>query len=536
MADTLMFKRLNPPSFNGSRDFFVISEWLSQMEKHFEYAGVPEAHKVHLAAYQLTEDAYTWWLQRRSLPNSSAMTWEQFKNALMEKFLSSVERDKLAERFLSLQQPGRTVTEYEIEFSRLSLLAAEFVPDESKKISRFVKGLRHDFRQHVVAHGATTYAETVGAALKVEAIEMDRSAKKVQHGTSNAAVRDHKRKNAPPQEQGPKSQEKSGHLVNDCRRKQNTCFRCGQFGHQIKDCPVKESPIPAQPLQAISGAQDKGKAVLNVTTQGEALASTSVISDRFTKVAHFIPYKEGHSTEKMARIYVSEIVRLHGIPLRIVSDRDSRFVSHFWKGFQQALGTDLNLSTAYHPTTDGQTERVNQILEDMLRCYILDYKGAWDEHLPLVEFAYNNSYQESLKMAPFEALYGRRCRTPLYWSEVGEKVILGPELLQEMEEATKKTRVQLSRAIERQRKYANQRRRPLEFAVGDQVFLKVSPTPGVKRFGRHHKLSPRFVGPCQGARLGAPEAPGAPGAARRASAQLRRAMCPRRASGAPRRA
>ncbi|KAK8942729.1 hypothetical protein KSP39_PZI009417 [Platanthera zijinensis] len=1335
MADTLMFKRLNPPSFNGSRDFFVISEWLSQMEKHFEYAGVPEAHKVHLAAYQLTEDAYTWWLQRRSLPNSSAMTWEQFKNALMEKFLSSVERDKLAERFLSLQQPGRTVTEYEIEFSRLSLLAAEFVPDESKKISRFVKGLRHDFRQHVVAHGATTYAETVGAALKVEAIEMDRTAKKVQHGTSNAAVRDHKRKNAPPQEQGPKSQEvcaychkvghtvlvcryllkkqkmvvpaqqpqvmlasassvctyckKSGHLVNDCRRKQNTCFRCGQFGHQIKDCPVKESPIPAQPLQAISGAQDKGKAVLNVTTQGEALASTSVISgsfrvknkwmqilfdsgashsfiarhivdlhnwptlpldvpfeisvpghlllstrgilncpillgelqvvadlivlemtefdvilgmnwlvayqakldcvakrvnlsidgkdysvhvqttrshlqvipamrasrllsqgcfacfvyashsdavepqleyipiasefpdvfpaelsgippdrevefsidvepgtrplskapyrmapreleelrsqldellergyirpssspwgapvlfvkkkdgsmrlcidyrdlnkvtiknkyplprvddlfdqlkgstvfskidlrsgyhqlkikesdiprtafrtryghfeflvmsfgltnapsafmdmmnrifrdyldkfiivfiddilvysktreehathlrltlstlrqhqlyaklakcefwldrvaflghvisgdglsvdpakvsavmdwkqpstpteirsflglagyyrrfvkdfsslaapltrltqkharfewteqceqafselkqrlcsapvlalpsegldfsvytdasgvglgcvlmqedrviadgsrqlkihernypthdlefaavvfalklwrhylygvkchfftdhqslkyifvqkdlnlrqrrwlefiadydlqltyvpgkansvadalsrhasvaacapmsaslaaliddleqmdisfspggqggvsdplwveqvkdlqpsdpalqrirrqvelgtlpdfsisdnvllfrsrlcvpdvpelldsicreahesrtsghpgnnkmyhdlkqivwwpgmknyiarfisrcltcqkvkaqrqrpggllqplpipewkwedismdfitglprtprghdaiwvivDRLTKVAHFIPYKEGHSTEKMARIYVSEIVRLHGIPLRIVSDRDSRFVSHFWKGFQQALGTDLNLSTAYHPTTDGQTERVNQILEDMLRCYILDYKGAWDEHLPLVEFAYNNSYQESLKMAPFEALYGRRCRTPLYWSEVGEKVILGPELLQEMEEATKKTRVQLSRAIERQRKYANQRRSPLEFAVGDQVFLKVSPTPGVKRFGRHHKLSPRFVGP-----------------------------------------
>jgi len=131
----------------------------------------------------------------------------------------------------------------------------------------------------------------------------------------------------------------------------------------------------------------------------------------------------------------------------------------------------------------------------MLRCYLLDHKGAWDEHLPLVEFAYNNSFQASLKMAPFEALYGRRCRTPLFWSEVGEKVTIGPELLREMEAATLGVRKQLARSIERQEKYANKHRRALEFEVGDLVFLKVSPSPGVKRFGHNPKLSPRFVGP-----------------------------------------
>ncbi|KAK8918385.1 hypothetical protein KSP39_PZI021868 [Platanthera zijinensis] len=405
MTDTLMFKRLNPPSFNDSHDFFVISEWLSQMKKHFEYAGVPETQKVHLAAYQLTEDACTWWLQRHSLLNSSAMTWEQFKNALMEKFLSSVERDKLAERFLSLQQPDRTVTEYEIEFSRLSLLAAEFVPDESKKISHFAKGLRHDFRQHVVAHGATTYAETVGAALKVEAIELERTAKKVQHGTSNAAAPDHKRKSAPPQDQGPKSQEvcaychkightvlvclsllkkqkmvvpaqqpqvtlasassvcvyckKSGHLVRDCRRKLNTCFRCGQFGHQIKDCPVKESPVLAQSLQAISGAQDKGKAVLNVTTQGEALTSTSVISNAVIPQLESIPI-----ASEFPDVFPAELL---GMP----PDREVEF------SIDVEPGTRPISKTPYRMTPRELEELRSQLDELLERGYIRPSSSPW---------------------------------------------------------------------------------------------------------------------------------------------------------------
>ena len=113
--------------------------------------------------------------------------------------------------------------------------------------------------------------------------------------------------------------------------------------------------------------------------------------------------------EKLARLYLKEIVRLHGIPASIVSDRDPRFVSQFWQGLQKALGTQLKFSTAYHPQTDGQTERTIQTLEDMLRSCILEFKGNWDQHLPLVEFAYNNSYHSSIGMPPYEALYGRKC-------------------------------------------------------------------------------------------------------------------------------
>ena len=117
-----------------------------------------------------------------------------------------------------------------------------------------------------------------------------------------------------------------------------------------------------------------------------------------------------------------------------ISDRGSQFIARFWEQLHTCLGTRLIHSSAYHPQTDSQTERINQILEDMLRACVLSYKQKWDECLPLAEFSYNNSYQESIKMAPFEALYGRRCRTPLNWSEVGEKTIFGPDMVKEAEE------------------------------------------------------------------------------------------------------
>ena len=125
----------------------------------------------------------------------------------------------------------------------------------------------------------------------------------------------------------------------------------------------------------------------------------------------------------------AEIVRLHGVPREIVSDRDPRFTSTFWRSFQRELGTDTRFSTAYHPQADGQSERTIQILEDLLRSCLMDFGGSWEEHLPLVEFAYNNSYQTNIGRAPFEALYGRRCRTPICWEEVKERKLLGPELV-----------------------------------------------------------------------------------------------------------
>ena len=127
-------------------------------------------------------------------------------------------------------------------------------------------------------------------------------------------------------------------------------------------------------------------------------------------------------------------MRLHGVPKSIVSDRDTKFVSKFWQSLQSAMGTKLSLSTAFHPQTDGQSERTIQTLEDMLRACILSWKGSWEDHLALVEFFYNNSYHASIKMAPYEALYGRKCVSPLCWDSSGERAVLGPEIVQQTAE------------------------------------------------------------------------------------------------------
>ncbi|KAL0539581.1 hypothetical protein IC582_023797 [Cucumis melo] len=220
-----------------------------------------------------------------------------------------------------------------------------------------------------------------------------------------------------------------------------------------------------------------------------------VVVDRLTKSAHFVPGKSTYTASKWAQLYMSEIVRLHGVPVSIVSDRDARFTSKFWKGLQTAMGTRLDFSTAFHPQTDGQTERLNQVLEDMLRACALEFPGSWDSHLHLMEFAYNNSYQATIGMAPFEALYGKCCRSPVCWGEVGEQRLMGPELVQSTNEAIQKIRSRMHTAQSRQKSYADVRRKDLEFEVGDKVFLKVAPMRGVLRFARRGKLSPRFVGP-----------------------------------------
>ncbi|WVZ89139.1 hypothetical protein U9M48_035584 [Paspalum notatum var. saurae] len=220
-----------------------------------------------------------------------------------------------------------------------------------------------------------------------------------------------------------------------------------------------------------------------------------VIIDRFTKSAHFLPVKTVYRANTYAELYIAKIVSLHGVPRTITSDWGSVFVSRFWEQLQNALGTKLIHSSAYHPQTSGQVERVNQIVEDMLRACALTYSTKWDECLPLAEFAYNNKYQKSLNMAPFEALYGRRCRTPLNWSEPGERVTFGPDLVTQAEEQVKFIQSNLKSAQSRQKSYSDRRRRPLVFEKGDHVYLRVSPMKGVHRFGVKGKLAPRYVGP-----------------------------------------
>ena len=168
---------------------------------------------------------------------------------------------------------------------------------------------------------------------------------------------------------------------------------------------------------------------------------------------------------------------------------------HFWKSFQKAMGTRLTMSTTFHPQTDGKSERIIQVLEDMLQACVMDHQGSWEEHLPLVEFSYNNSYQASIQMAPYEALYGRPSWSPLCWTEVGESSITGPDMIRDNSEKVSLIRQRLLTAQSRQKSYADVRCRPFEFEAGDHVFLKVMPNRGVVRFGKRGNLSPRFIGP-----------------------------------------
>ncbi|GJS15550.1 putative reverse transcriptase domain-containing protein [Tanacetum coccineum] len=223
-----------------------------------------------------------------------------------------------------------------------------------------------------------------------------------------------------------------------------------------------------------------------------------VIVDRLTKSAIFIPMRETDTLEKLARMYLKEVVTRHGIPVSIICDRDPRFASNFWRSLQKALGTSLDMSTAYHPQTDGQSERTIQTLEDMLRACVIDFGNGWVKHLPLVEFSYNNSYHASIKAAPFEALYGRKCRSPVCWAEVGEVQLTGPEIVQETTEKIIQVKQRMQAARDRQKSYADLKRKPMEFEVGDKVMLKVSPWKGVVHFGKRGKLNPGFVGPSQG--------------------------------------
>ncbi|GJU53016.1 putative reverse transcriptase domain-containing protein [Tanacetum coccineum] len=181
-----------------------------------------------------------------------------------------------------------------------------------------------------------------------------------------------------------------------------------------------------------------------------------VIVDRLTKSAHFLPMREDYKMERLARLYLNEIVAIHGVPVSIISDRDSRFTSRFWHSMQEALGTRLDMSMVYHPQTDGQSERTIQTLKYMLRA---------------------------------------KYRSPIMWAEVEEGQLIGPELVQETIEKISQIKDRLKAARNRQKSYANKRRKPLEFSVGDYVLLKVSPWKGVVRFGKKGKLAPRFVGP-----------------------------------------
>ncbi|GKA85819.1 putative nucleotidyltransferase, ribonuclease H [Tanacetum coccineum] len=279
------------------------------------------------------------------------------------------------------------------------------------------------------------------------------------------------------------------------------CHKCNRFGHLSRDCrnPLNVNTRASQRAKVYAvgnaGANPDNNVVHGLPRTQRKHDAIWVVVDRLTKTAHFLPIRKDFSISRLAEMFQQEIVRLHGTPSAIVSDRDPRFTSRFWKGLQNAWGTRLKFSTAFHPETDGQSERTIQTLEDMLRSCALEWTGNWDDYICLVEFAYNNSWHASIKCAPFEMLYGRKCRAPICWDQVGERVLEGPEMIEVTNEKVAVAREKLKEAQTRQKSYADKHRRLLEFQPGEHVFLKVSPTRGVRRFGIKGKLSPRFIGP-----------------------------------------
>ncbi|GJQ92628.1 putative reverse transcriptase domain-containing protein [Tanacetum coccineum] len=193
------------------------------------------------------------------------------------------------------------------------------------------------------------------------------------------------------------------------------------------------------------------------------------LKDMLTNSAHFLPIREDFKMDRLAKLYLNEIIARHGVPISIISDRDGHFTSRFWQIMQEALETQLDMSMDYDPQTDGQSERTIQTLEDMLRACIMDFRESWDVHLPLVEFSYNNSYHSSVRRASFEALYGRKCHLPILWAKVGEGQLIGPKIVQETTEKISQ--------------------------IKDRLKTALSPWNGVVRFGKKGKLAPRFVGP-----------------------------------------
>ncbi|GKB04184.1 putative reverse transcriptase domain-containing protein, partial [Tanacetum coccineum] len=189
-----------------------------------------------------------------------------------------------------------------------------------------------------------------------------------------------------------------------------------------------------------------------------------VIVDRLTKSAIFTPMRETDSMEKLARMYLKEVVTRHGILVSVIYDSDP-------------------------------SERTIQTLEDMLRACVIDFGNGWVRHLPLVEFCYNNNYRANIKAAPFKALYGRKCHSPVCWAEVRQVQLTGPEMVQEITEKVIQIKQRMQVARDRQKSYADLKCKPMEFQVGDRVILKVSPWKGVVRFGKWGKLNPRYVGP-----------------------------------------
>ena len=281
-------------------------------------------------------------------------------------------------------------------------------------------------------------------------------------------------------------------MKKDIKEYVERCLKCQiSKTEQVKD-PGLLQPLSVPNLKFESISMDF---IVGLPKTQRNFDSIMVVVDRLTKIAHFIPTFTTVTAYGVAELFMREIFKHHGIPREIISDRGRKFVSEFWTTLFKLCGTKIKLSTAYHPETDGQTERTNRTLEDMLRMYVGKRQQSWDKWLHLIEFAYNDHVHSSIGVSPFYVLYGQECRTPITLSTPNTRFESINDMIREMNEIRESAKLAMKSAQDRAKYYADNKRVFREFEVGDKVFLKVTPNRFGLKLGKSRKLSPRFCGP-----------------------------------------
>jgi len=282
-------------------------------------------------------------------------------------------------------------------------------------------------------------------------------------------------------------------LDKDVRQYVSTCHSCqsNKATTQKAAGELTPLPVPNEPWESVSM-----DFIIHLPQTKEGHDAILVVVDRLTKMTHLIPTVTKVSAEGTARLFVDHVWRLHGYPRHLITDRDSRFTSIFWQELQKVCGMRGHKSTSFHPQSDGQTERMNRVLEDMLRHYVSPLQDDWDAHLATAEFAINNSYQESVKNTPFRLNYGRDPHTPMKWTLKTPHTCKVPsvdEFITNLRKNLESAKAALHAAQQRQKYYADTKRRPAHFSVGDEVMLS---TQNLKlRLPGTPKLMPKWVGP-----------------------------------------
>nr|GEY12623.1 putative reverse transcriptase domain-containing protein [Tanacetum cinerariifolium] len=527
----------NPTTFKGVERAVELCHWFERIESVFSINECAERNKVKFATTTLQGRDLTWWnaqVPTLGLEVANEKSWIELKTMMKGEFCPPEEIQRMEVKLWNLRVKDSNIVAYTQRFNELVLLCPESIPSKKKKgfgvvlmqrekviayASRQLKKHEENYTTHDLKLDALVFAlrlwrhylygtkctvyidhKSLQYILDQKEINMRQTRWIELLSDYDCEIRYHPGK---------------GNVVADAlRQKDREPLRFRSLVMTVHtNLPkkilesqteaMKEENVEAENLERDLIMHESHKSKYSIHLGSDKMYQDlkklywwpNMKADIATFVSKCLNYAKTDSIEKLAQMYLKEIACRHGVPVSIISDRDSWFTSRFWKTLQEALGTQLNLSSAYHPEMDGQSERMIQTLKDMLRACVIDFGSSWDRHLPLVEFSYNNSYYGSIKAAPFEALYGRKCRSPVCWSEVGDSQLTGPELIIETTKKIVQIKNRLLTARSRQKSYADVRRKPMEFEVGDMVMLKVSPRKGVIRFGKRGKLSPRYVGP-----------------------------------------